>query len=161
MRRTIVFEVIIMKEALKDVCDRYHINFSSAKNVIQIYKKEGRLEKKVVKTKRIGGKRNHCGNESSESEDDEEGSEEVAELDENGNKIVTLAPKEKRCSLNLFITFDKEEEVHIYPNPLTGEVQKFYLFPSLIKYCWRYPTIRCLKFELLRGWEILSSISDI
>ena len=34
MRRIIVFEVMIMKESLKNVCDRYHINFSSAKNVI-------------------------------------------------------------------------------------------------------------------------------
>ena len=54
MRRTIVFEVMVMKESLKNVCDRYEINFSSAKNVIQIYKKEGRLEKKVVKTRKSG-----------------------------------------------------------------------------------------------------------
>jgi ribosomal protein S25 len=49
MRRTIVFEVMVMKESLKNVCDRYGINFSSAKNVIQIYRKEGRLEKKIQK----------------------------------------------------------------------------------------------------------------
>ena len=82
-----------MKESLKDVCDRYHINFSSAKNVIQIYKKEGRLEKKVVKTKKIGGKRNHCGSDTSDYSSDEEGSE-GTELDENGNMMVTLAPKD-------------------------------------------------------------------
>ena len=103
MRRTIVFEVTVMKESLKDVCDRYRINFSSAKNVIQIYKKEGRLEKKVVKTRKYGNKKGSFGNESSDSSSDEEGSEEVTELDENGVKIVTLAPKEKRCKLNLFV----------------------------------------------------------
>ena len=46
-RRIIIFEVMIMNNSLKEVCDKYHINFSSAKNVIQIYKKEGRLEKKI------------------------------------------------------------------------------------------------------------------
>ena len=102
MRRTIVFEVTVMKESLKDVCDRYRINFSSAKNVIQIYKKEGRLEKKVVKTRKYGNKKG-IGNESSDSSSDDEGSEEVTELDENGVKIVTLAPKEKRCKLNLVV----------------------------------------------------------
>lgn len=34
MRRTIVFEVMVMKESLKNVCDKFGINFSSAKNVI-------------------------------------------------------------------------------------------------------------------------------
>lgn len=43
---------MIMKDSLKNVCDRYQINFSSAKNVIQIFKKEGRLEKKVVKERK-------------------------------------------------------------------------------------------------------------
>jgi len=52
MRRVIVFDVMIMKESLKNVCDRHRINFSSAKNVIQIYKKEGRLEKKLVKARK-------------------------------------------------------------------------------------------------------------
>ncbi len=31
---------------------KYDINFSSAKNVIQIFKKEGRLEKKVVRARK-------------------------------------------------------------------------------------------------------------
>lgn len=54
-----MFEVMVMKESLKNVCDRYGINFSSAKNVIQIYRKEGRLEKKIQKTRKPGqsGKR--------------------------------------------------------------------------------------------------------
>lgn len=52
MRRLIVFEVMVMNESLKSVCDRYGINFSSAKNVIQIYKKEGRLEKKIQKERK-------------------------------------------------------------------------------------------------------------
>lgn len=106
MRRTIVFEVMVMKESLKDVCDRYRINFSSAKNVIQIYKKEGRLEKKVVKTRKQGRKSSKNGDDSSDSSSDDDGSEEPAEIDESGTKIVTLAPKEKRCKLNLFINFD-------------------------------------------------------
>lgn len=54
MRRTIVFEVMVMKNSLKNVCERYSINFSSAKNVIQIYRKEGRLEKKISKTRKHG-----------------------------------------------------------------------------------------------------------
>lgn len=128
MRRTIVFEVTVMKESLKDVCDRYRINFSSAKNVIQIYKKEGRLEKKVVKTRKIGGKKNHCDNDSSDSSSEEEGTEEVTELDENGNKIVTLAPKEKRCKLNLFVSYEKEEEVILSSYIILEQELKFKFF---------------------------------
>lgn len=45
-RRLIIFEVMIMNNSLKKVCENHNINFSSAKNVIQIFKKEGRLEKK-------------------------------------------------------------------------------------------------------------------
>lgn len=41
-----------MNNSLKAVCDKHNINFSSAKNVIQIYKKEGRLEKKVVRCRK-------------------------------------------------------------------------------------------------------------
>ena len=42
-----------MNSSLKSVCLKNNINFSSAKNVIQIYKKEGRLEKKVQRTRRV------------------------------------------------------------------------------------------------------------
>jgi hypothetical protein len=38
---------MVMNNSLKTVCEKHNINFSSAKNVIQIFKKEGRLEKKV------------------------------------------------------------------------------------------------------------------
>lgn len=41
-----------MNNSLKAVCEKHNINFSSAKNVIQIYKKEGRLEKKVVRSRK-------------------------------------------------------------------------------------------------------------
>ena len=43
---------MIMNKPLKTVCEQLDINFSSAKNVIQIYKKEGRLEKKIQREKR-------------------------------------------------------------------------------------------------------------
>jgi hypothetical protein len=46
LRRILIFEVMIMNTPLKAVCAKHGINFSSAKNVIQIFKKEGRLEKK-------------------------------------------------------------------------------------------------------------------
>lgn len=49
-----------MNYPLKAVCERYHINFSSAKNVIQIYKKEGRMEKKIVRERK--GKSNSGSN---------------------------------------------------------------------------------------------------
>jgi hypothetical protein len=35
-----------MNNPLKAICEKHKINFSSAKNVIQIFRKEGRLEKK-------------------------------------------------------------------------------------------------------------------
>ena len=104
MRRMIVFEVIVMKDSLKNVCDRYGINFSSAKNVIQIYKKEGRLEKKIVKARKIGGRPK--GN---DSDGDSDGGLEDIEDDEgdsyeeDGVRISTIAPEEQRCKLNLFI----------------------------------------------------------
>ena len=43
---------MVMNNSLKTVCDKHNINFSSAKNVIQIFKKEGRLEKKVVRSRK-------------------------------------------------------------------------------------------------------------
>ncbi len=103
MRRTIVFEVMVMKESLKNVCDRYGVNFSSAKNVIQIYRKEGRLEKKLQKTRKSNG----ASTKQSRMQDfdseygDEEGDEEYE--DENGVKMATLAPEDQRCKLNLFV----------------------------------------------------------
>jgi hypothetical protein len=45
-RRIIIFEAMIMNNPLKAICEKHKINFSSAKNVIQIFRKEGRLEKK-------------------------------------------------------------------------------------------------------------------
>ena len=51
-RRIIIFEVMIMNNPLKSVCEKHNINFSSAKNVIQIFKKEGRLEKKVMRARK-------------------------------------------------------------------------------------------------------------
>ena len=42
-----------MNNPLKLVCEKYNINFSSAKNVIQIFKKEGRLEKKVIRARKM------------------------------------------------------------------------------------------------------------
>lgn len=39
--------MMVMNTPLKSVCAQLNINFSSAKNVVQIFKKEGRLEKKV------------------------------------------------------------------------------------------------------------------
>ena len=52
MRRVIIFEVIVMKNSLKEVCMKHNINFSSAKNVLQIYRKEGRLEKKTSRIRK-------------------------------------------------------------------------------------------------------------
>jgi hypothetical protein len=43
---------MVMNNSLKTVCEKHNINFSSAKNVIQIFKKEGRLEKKVMRTRK-------------------------------------------------------------------------------------------------------------
>lgn len=43
-----------MNTPLKAVCAKHGINFSSAKNVIQIFKKEGRLEKKQSRQRKDG-----------------------------------------------------------------------------------------------------------
>lgn len=43
---------MVMNEPLKALCKELSINFSSAKNVIQVYKKEGRLNKKTSRLKR-------------------------------------------------------------------------------------------------------------
>ena len=43
---------MIMNNPLKSVCEKHNINFSSAKNVVQIFKKEGRMEKKVMRTRK-------------------------------------------------------------------------------------------------------------
>jgi 3-phenylpropionate/cinnamic acid dioxygenase small subunit len=85
----IIFEVLVMNNSLKAVCDKHNINFSSAKNVIQIYKKEGRLEKKSIRIRK--GKK-HFGSvidpEKSEEADnnamsDEEGKETEVSVNKN------------------------------------------------------------------------------
>ena len=108
MRRTIVFEVMVMKESLKSVCERYGVNFSSAKNVIQIYRKEGRLEKKIQKSRKAGQKSGRNGGDSDYSEFDED--EEDVEYDEDGQRMVTLAPEALRCKLNLFVKPIEDDE---------------------------------------------------
>ena len=107
MRRTVVFEVIVMKESLRNVCDRYGINFSSAKNVIQIYKKEGRLEKKNQRTKKSERQRDgqDCSIDS-EFEDDDC-------LNDNTDDILnttSLAPESQRCKLNLIVQPNDDED---------------------------------------------------
>lgn len=102
-----------MRESLKNVCERYRVNFSSAKNVIQIYRKEGRLEKKLQKTRKQGtgnlpkglaGAKN--GNLSEDSiEYGEELEEDGLQFDDDvdNSKPVTLAPEDQRCKLNLYV----------------------------------------------------------
>lgn len=70
MRRIILFEVIVMNDSLKSVCDRYDINFSSAKNVIQIFKKEGRLEKKQQRARKQKNKKTESKNDPDLSDQD-------------------------------------------------------------------------------------------
>ena len=45
-RKIIIFEVIHLGSSVRAVSEKLGINVSSAKNVISIYKKEGRIEKK-------------------------------------------------------------------------------------------------------------------
>lgn len=52
LRRVLIFEVLIMNNPLKSICEKLNINFSSAKNVISIYRKEGRLEKKTLRVRK-------------------------------------------------------------------------------------------------------------
>ncbi len=50
-----------MKNSLKSVCLRNNINFSSAKNVLQIYRREGRMEKKMFRERRNPNNNNNNG----------------------------------------------------------------------------------------------------
>lgn len=52
IRKKIIFEVTVLGNKLKTICDKLNINVSSAKNVLAIYKKEGRIEKKKYRVKR-------------------------------------------------------------------------------------------------------------
>ena len=52
IRKKIIFEVTVVGNKLKTVCEKLNINVSSAKNVLAIYKKEGRIEKKKYRVKR-------------------------------------------------------------------------------------------------------------
>ena len=52
IRKKIIYEVTVLGNKLKTVCDQLHINVSSAKNVLAIYRKEGRIEKKKFRVKR-------------------------------------------------------------------------------------------------------------
>ena len=83
IRRIIIFEVIVMNNSLKTVCEIQNINFSSAKNVIQIFKKEGRLEKKVMRARK--NKKKSESKSDSDLSDDESQPEKV----NNNNKEST------------------------------------------------------------------------
>ena len=52
IRKKIIFEVTVLGNKLKDIWERLNINVSSAKNILAIYKKEGRIEKKKYRVKR-------------------------------------------------------------------------------------------------------------
>lgn len=52
IRKEIIVRVTIQQQKLKTVCEHLNINVSSAKNVLAIYKKEGRIEKKKYRVKR-------------------------------------------------------------------------------------------------------------
>lgn len=52
IRKKIIFEVTVLGNKLKTICEKLNINVSSAKNVLAIYKKEGRIEKKKYRVKR-------------------------------------------------------------------------------------------------------------
>ena len=55
IRKRIIFEVTVLGNKLKSIWERLNINVSSAKNVLAIYKKEGRIEKKKYRVKRRHG----------------------------------------------------------------------------------------------------------
>jgi transposase len=100
-----------MQNSLRKVCERLNINFSSAKNVIQIYKKEGRLEKKVTrqrkstfnKTGRLTPKN---GSKSDGSCDDFEDGllEEFKQPKEINNRVFRHQDEEGSCGVLLVLT---------------------------------------------------------
>ena len=59
IRKKIIFEVTVLGHKLKTICEKLNINVSSAKNVLAIYKKEGRIEKKKYRVKRKKGEEDH------------------------------------------------------------------------------------------------------
>ena len=52
VRQALVYEVFVRSRKVKDVCRDLQINVSSAKNVLAIFKKEGRIEKKKNRQRR-------------------------------------------------------------------------------------------------------------
>ena len=88
-----------MNNSLKTICEIHNINFSSAKNVIQIFKKEGRLEKKVMRARK-----NNKKNESKtdiDSSDDEPQPENI----KNNNKETT----KNNSSCPIMLHFNEED----------------------------------------------------
>lgn len=73
---------MVMNNSLRAVCQKHDINFSSAKNVVQIFKKEGRLEKKVQRVRKPKNQ-----NESKNDPDLSEG-EEVLKSEENQKNVL-------------------------------------------------------------------------
>ena len=51
IRRKVCFENQVLKVSLSKICKAYNINFLSAKNVIQNFQREGRIEKKASVSK--------------------------------------------------------------------------------------------------------------
>ncbi|CDW86889.1 UNKNOWN [Stylonychia lemnae] len=100
-RKIIIFEVMVMNNPLKNVCQKYDINFSSAKNVIQIFKKEGRLEKKVQrarKTKKQNGSKND-----SIGTDDENLEIQEDYIQGSKNETILINQNKSNCGILLYL----------------------------------------------------------
>ena len=45
LRLKIIFDIEVLKKPVRQVCEEYNVNYFSAKNVLALYSKEGRIEK--------------------------------------------------------------------------------------------------------------------
>lgn len=84
---------MVMNNSLKVVCQKHNINFSSAKNVIQIFKKEGRLEKKVMRTRKNKKQSESKNDPSLDDDDSEEEKFEATFTKENKNPTCNILLK--------------------------------------------------------------------
>jgi len=76
MREELIDAIENQNEKIKDAAKRLHMNYSSAKSILQVYKKEGRLNKKGFRRK-SNPRQEFSEDEDGEEEDDEEVFEKV------------------------------------------------------------------------------------
>ena len=122
IRKKIIFEVTVLGNKLKTICEKLNINVSSAKNVLAIYKKEGRIEKKKYRVKRKRG---------SDDQDDD-----LNDSNSSSSKINNNVLQPNISSMPTVNSSQSDEAKRSQNNLNLNTLSVYYLFENY----WMWPT---------------------